>query len=65
MSCLDHDFTNCPAYIELAEGEHCKQPGCQRRKVIFQTAERLRDAPSGDLDDVVIPGKTGGRLGTI
>jgi hypothetical protein len=65
MPCVDHDYRNCPAYIELRNGEQCKQAGCQRRKLPFQTSPALFEHENNDLDDVVIPGKTGGREGTI
>ncbi len=65
MPCIDHDYKNCPAYIELGEGEHCKQPGCQRQKAILQSSPPLFERSNNDLEDVVVPGKTGGRQGTI
>jgi hypothetical protein len=65
MPCVDHDHKNCPAYIELRTGEQCKQPGCQRKKVVFQTSPALFEKVDDDLDTFVIPGKTGGRQGTI
>ncbi len=65
MPCVDHDYKNCPAYMELRNGEQCKQPGCQRRKAAFQTAPALFAHEHDDLESVVIPGKTGGRQGTI
>jgi hypothetical protein len=51
--------------MELRNGEQCKQTGCQRQKVAFQTRPALFEHENNDLDDVVIPGKTGGREGTI
>lgn len=65
MPCVDHDYKNCPAYIELGNGEQCKQAGCQRQKVAFQTSSALFERVHEDLDDFVVPGKTGGRQGTI
>jgi hypothetical protein len=65
MPCVDHEHKNCPAYIELSTGQKCKQPGCQRQKVAFQTAPALFEHVDDDLDTFVIPGKTGGRQGTI
>lgn len=65
MPCVDHDYRNCPAYIELGYSEQCKQPGCQRQKAALQTRPALFEHLDDDLDNVVIPGKTGGRQGTI
>lgn len=65
MPCVDHEFKNCPAYIELGDGEHCKVAGCQRQKAILDTSGNLLNGTSDDLEDVVIAGKTGGRQGTI
>lgn len=65
MPCIDHDYRNCPAYMELRNGEQCKQAGCQRKKLAFQTSPALFEHVDNDLDSVVIPGKTGGREGTI
>jgi hypothetical protein len=65
MPCVDHDYRNCPAFIELSYGEKCKQLGCQRQKAALQTAPALFEHVVDDLDSVVIPGKTGGRQGTI
>ena len=38
MPCVDHDYKNCPAYIELKYGEQCHQTGCQRKKAPVQTS---------------------------
>ncbi|PIF13017.1 hypothetical protein CLU94_5124 [Janthinobacterium sp. 13] len=65
MPCIDHEYKNCPAYIELADGKYCTVPGCQRQKAITQTSKALFEHLNNDLEDVVIPGKTGGRQGTI
>jgi hypothetical protein len=65
MPCVDHEFKNCPAYIELGDGEKCLVPGCQRQKAILETSGTSLDGASDDLEDVVIAGKTGGRQGTI
>jgi hypothetical protein len=51
--------------MELRNGEQCKQAGCQRKKLAFQTSPALFEHVDNDLDSVVIPGKTGGREGTI
>jgi hypothetical protein len=51
--------------MELRNGEQCKQAGCQRKKLPFQNSPALFGHENIDLDDVVIPGKTGGREGTI
>jgi len=59
MPCVDHDYKNCPAYMELRNGEPCKQPGCQRKKVAFQTSPALFEHENNDLDDVAIPGRQG------
>jgi len=65
MPCVDHEFKNCPAYIELGEGEKCPVPGCQRQKAALGTSSTMLDEANDDLEDVVVPGKTGGRQGTI
>lgn len=65
MPCVDHEFQNCPAYIELGDGEKCLVPGCRRQKAVLDTPSALFDGAIDDLEDVVIPGKTGGRQGTI
>jgi hypothetical protein len=65
MPCVDHEYRNCPAYMELADGQKCKQPGCQRHKAFLQTAPALFEHVNDDLDNFVIPGKTGGTQGTI
>lgn len=65
MPCVDHDYRNCPAYMELRFDEQCKQTGCQRKKAPVQTSPALFQHGNDDLESVVIPGKTGGRQGTI
>lgn len=65
MPCVDHEFKNCPAYIELGGGEKCLVPGCQRQKAVLDTSDTSLDGTSDDLEDVVVAGKTGGRQGTI
>ncbi len=65
MPCIDHEFKNCPAYMELGDGEHCKTPGCQRKKDIAVPTSELSLAPGDDLEEIAIAGKTGGRQGTI
>jgi len=32
MPCIDSDFKNCPAYMELGDGERCPIQGCLRQK---------------------------------
>jgi|GEM_PF-4306443 len=65
MPCIDSDFKNCPAYMELGDGERCPIQGCLRQKIILDTSASLNDARSDDLEPIVIAGKTGGRQGTI
>ena len=65
MPCIDHDYKNCPAYMELGDGEHCKINGCLRHKAILETSASLFEATNADLESIVIAGKTGGRQGTI
>ena len=65
MPCVDHEYKNCPAYVELGDGEKCKIPGCRRQKAILDTSGVLFEDSNDDLEDVVIPGKSGGRQGTI
>jgi len=64
MPCVDHDYKNCPSYIELAEGEKCAVPGCERGKDSSGHSETLF-GNADDLESNVQPGKTGGRQGTI
>lgn len=65
MPCVDHDYKNCPSYMELGEGEKCAQPGCRRQKAIMDAGGALFEGMDNELEDVVVPGKTGGRQGTI
>lgn len=65
MPCVDHDFKNCPAYMELGDGQKCPVPGCQRQKTVLDPSGTSLDVTDNDLEDVVIAGKTGGRQGTI
>ena len=65
MPCVDHDYKNCPAYIELGAGEKCEQPGCRRQKAVIEKTGALFEGMDNELEDIVIPGKTGGRQGTI
>lgn len=61
----EHNFKNCPSYVELGDGEKCMVPGCRRQKAVLDTSATLFGETNDDLEDVVIPGKTGGRQGTI
>ena len=65
MPCVNHDYKNCPSYTELGDGEKCKVPGCQLEKGVLESSDAALFEGSDDLENVVIPGKTGGRQGTI
>jgi hypothetical protein len=59
MRCLE------PVFIELGDGEKCRVPGCQRREAVLETSGTVFEGTNDDLEDVVVPGKTCGRQGTI